>query len=146
MTVPHPSRPLTAAHTVFWESRVVRLSNNLWEGARGRQCGAELSLSHERSFQTRTGRHLLGTSTVTVAHLLLNRVTHDIMRNLNTFKNKHWNANLLIYGEKCTSHWLLRLAHKTMRPLEEVHPVLTAHRPQAEQRGKQRSLLPHPDG
>lgn len=73
----------------------------------------------------RTGQHLLGMSTVTVANLLLNRVTYDIMRNLNTFKNKHRNANLLIYGEQCTSHWLLSLAHKTIRPLEEIHSVLT---------------------
>ena len=85
-------------------------------------------------------------STVTVANLLLNRVAYDIMRNLNTFKNKHWDANLLIYGEKCTPHWLLRLAHKTTCPLEEIHSVLTARRLQAEQRGKQRSLLPHPNG
>lgn len=88
--------------------------------------GRALSLSHERSLQTRTGQHLLGMSTVTVANLLLNRVAYDIMRNLNTFKNKHWDANLLIYGEKCTSHWLLRLAHKTTCPLEEIHSVLTA--------------------
>ena len=46
-----------------------------------------LFLSHERFLQLKTGQHLLVMSTVTVANLLLNRVTYDIMRNLNTLKN-----------------------------------------------------------
>ena len=62
-----------------------------------------LFLLRERFLQLKTGQHLLVMSTVTVAYLLLNRVTYDIMRNLNMFKNKHHNANLLIYREKCTS-------------------------------------------
>lgn len=84
-----------------------------------------LFLSHERFLQLKTGQHLLVMSTVTVANLLLNRVTYDIMRNLNTLKNKHQNANLLIYRVKCTSHSLLSLAHKKIHPLEEIHSVLT---------------------
>lgn len=46
-----------------------------------------LFLSHERFLPLKTGQHLLVMSTVTVAHLLLNKVTYDIMRHLNTFKN-----------------------------------------------------------
>lgn len=84
-----------------------------------------LFLSHERFLQLKTGQHLLVMSTATVTNLLLNRVTYNIMRNLNTFKNKHRNANLLIYRVKGTSHSLLSLAHKKIRPLEEIHSVLT---------------------